>query len=121
MNSTAQCVSNADRYEDGGITIVPNSPKNRSVCSPERVNQSFLETIVGHCGGLRTVLGQVQKVSPTNVTALITGETWTGKEIFARAIHELSPRRSKNLVKMDCAAMPAGLLESELFGHERGA
>src|SRR5208337_2327559 len=70
---------------------------------------------------LRKVLSQVEIVAPTNATVLISGETGTGKEVIARAIHELSPRRNRNLVKVNCAAMPAGLLESEMFGHERGA
>jgi len=83
--------------------------------------ESFLDTIVGRRGGLRATLSQVEAVAPTNATVLITGETGTGKEVIARAIHELSPRRGRNLVKVNCAAMPAGLLESELFGHERGA
>jgi formate hydrogenlyase transcriptional activator len=83
--------------------------------------ESFLDTIVGRRGGLRAILSQVEAVAPTNATVLITGETGTGKEVIARAIHELSPRRGQNLVKVNCAAMPAGLLESELFGHERGA
>src|SRR6201984_2434069 len=87
----------------------------------ERVEASFLETIVGRRGGLRSILTEVEAVAPTNATVLITGETGTGKEVIARAIHELSPRRSRNLVKVNCAAMPAGLLASELFGHERGA
>src|SRR5712672_3313751 len=87
----------------------------------ERAAASFLETIVGRRGGLRSVLTEVEAVAPTNATVLITGETGTGKEVIARAIHELSPRRSRNLVKVNCAAMPAGLLESELFGHERGS
>src|SRR6476469_5462246 len=82
---------------------------------------SFLETIVGRRGGLRAILAEVEAVAPTNTTVLISGETGTGKEVIARAIHELSPRRNRNLVKVNCAAMPAGLLESELFGHERGA
>jgi formate hydrogenlyase transcriptional activator len=87
----------------------------------ERAEDSFLETIVGRRGGLRKILSQVEAVAPTNATVLLSGETGTGKEVIARAIHELSPRRNRNLVKVNCAAMPAGLLESELFGHERGA
>jgi formate hydrogenlyase transcriptional activator len=82
---------------------------------------ALLRTIVGRCGSLRPILGQVEAVAPTNTTVMITGETGTGKEVIARVIHELSPRRNRNLVKVNCAAMPAGLLESELFGHERGA
>ena len=88
---------------------------------PKRADSSFLDTIVGRRGSLRPVLNQVKAVAGTNTTVLITGETGTGKEVIARAIHELSPRRNRNLVKVNCAAMPAGLLESELFGHERGA
>jgi formate hydrogenlyase transcriptional activator len=87
----------------------------------ERSQSPFLETIVGRNGGLRSILSQVEAVANTNATVLICGETGTGKEVIARAIHELSPRRNRNLVKLNCAAMPAGLLESELFGHERGA
>ena len=71
----------------------------------------------GALGGLRLVLEKVEAVAPTNATVLITGETGTGKEVVARAIHELSPRRARNLVKVNCAAScTAGLLESELFG-----
>jgi formate hydrogenlyase transcriptional activator len=88
---------------------------------PGQARASFLDTIVGRHGGLREVLSQVEIVAPTNATVLISGETGTGKELIARAIHELSPRRNRNLVKLNCAAIPGGLLESELFGHERGA
>ena len=85
-----------------------------------RSEMSFDE-IVGECPSLRTVLKQVETVAPTNSTVLITGETGTGKELIARAIHNLSPRRERTFIKVNCAAIPAGLLESELFGHERGA
>jgi formate hydrogenlyase transcriptional activator len=88
---------------------------------PETAESSFLDAIVGRRGSLRSILGQVEAVADTSTTVLITGETGTGKEVIARAIHELSSRRNRNLVKVNCAAMPAGLLESELFGHERGA
>jgi formate hydrogenlyase transcriptional activator len=97
------------------------SPDESVLRKRERSEPSFLDSIVGRRGGLRCILAQVEAVAPTNATILITGETGTGKEVIARAIHELSPRRSRNLVKVNCAAMPAGLLESELFGHERGA
>jgi formate hydrogenlyase transcriptional activator len=93
----------------------------RTARKPVRAESSFLDTIVGRRGSLRSILAQVEAVAGTNTTVLITGETGTGKEVIARAIHELSSRHNSNLVKVNCAAMPAGLLESELFGHERGA
>jgi formate hydrogenlyase transcriptional activator len=79
------------------------------------------EEIIGEDRSLKHVLGQVQTVAPTGSTVLIRGETGTGKELIARAIHNLSSRRERTLVKINCAAIPTGLLESELFGHERGA
>jgi formate hydrogenlyase transcriptional activator len=111
-----------DEYRGNAImSTAIYSPNESVVRKRERSEPSFLDSIVGRRGGLRSILAQVEAVAPTNATILITGETGTGKEVIARAIHELSPRRSRNLVKVNCAAMPAGLLESELFGHERGA
>ena len=98
------------------------SPSDTSLTDElDQAPTSFLDTIIGRHGGLRPVLAQVALVAPTDATVLVTGETGTGKEVIARAIHELSPRRNRNLVKVNCAAIPAGLLESELFGHEKGA
>jgi transcriptional regulator with GAF, ATPase, and Fis domain len=77
--------------------------------------------IMGRSAVLRQVLRQVEKVAATDTTALILGETGTGKELLARAIHNLSPRKNHTLVKVNCAALPAPLIESELFGHEKGA
>jgi formate hydrogenlyase transcriptional activator len=79
------------------------------------------EEIVGQSRVLKAVLKQVETVAPTDSTVLILGETGTGKELLARAIHDLSPRREGTFVKLNCAAIPTGLLESEMFGHERGA
>ena len=79
------------------------------------------EEIIGESLGLKRVLKQVETVAETDVTVLILGETGTGKDLIARAIHNLSSRREQTLVKLNCAAIPTGLLESELFGHEKGA
>ena len=79
------------------------------------------DQIVGRCDALRSALKQVETVAPTDSTVLIHGETGTGKELIARAIHDLSARKGKTFVKLNCAAIPTGLLESELFGHQKGA
>ncbi len=85
-----------------------------------RAEQDF-EDIVGSSSALRSVLGQVETVAPTDSTVLVVGETGTGKELIARAIHDRSSRRERTFVKINCSAIPMGLLESELFGHEKGA
>jgi len=85
-----------------------------------RAEMNFAQ-IIGNSPSLRKVLKRVETVAPTDSTVLIYGETGTGKELIARAIHDLSPRRAKPFVKLNCAAIPTGLLESELFGHEKGA
>jgi formate hydrogenlyase transcriptional activator len=84
------------------------------------VQQNF-EEIVGSSTAMKRVMGQVEVVAPTDATVLILGETGTGKELVARAIHRMSPRRNLPFISLNCAAIPTGLLESELFGYERGA
>ena len=122
MSTAPDSVMELTRYtESSPINATLHRADERSSGRPERPDSSFLDTIVGRRGSLRAILSQVEAVAGTNTTVWITGETGTGKEVIARAIHELSPRRNRNLVKVNCAAMPAGLLESELFGHERGA
>jgi formate hydrogenlyase transcriptional activator len=85
-----------------------------------RTEHNF-EEIVGQSAALLDVLKEVETVAPTGSTVLIRGESGTGKELIARALHDLSPRRERTFVKLNCAAIPTGLLESELFGHEKGA
>lgn len=85
-----------------------------------RTERGF-EEIIGDSKALTNVLKQIQIVAPTDSTVLIQGETGTGKELIARAIHRLSERKEQTFVKLNCASIPSGLLESELFGHERGA
>ena len=84
-------------------------------------SEQLFEDIVGRSTALRRVLREVETVAPTDSTVLITGETGSGKELVARAIHQLSGRTDQAFVKLNCAAIPTGLLESELFGHEKGA
>ena len=84
-------------------------------------NERRFEQLIGNSAALEVVLEQVERVAPTNSTVLIHGETGTGKELIARAIHSTSPRYGRPFVKLNCAAIPMDLLESELFGHEKGA
>jgi formate hydrogenlyase transcriptional activator len=87
----------------------------------EVLSTCMFEDIVGKSEALRRVLSEIETVAPADSTVLIYGETGTGKELIARAVHNLSSRKSNTFVKLNCAAIPTGLLESELFGHERGA
>src|SRR3984893_7759486 len=88
----------------------------------EEIRTEFnFEEIIGESAPLKRTLAQVELAAPAGTTVLILGDTGTGKELIARAIHNLSPRRERTFVKINCAAIPSGLLESELFGHERGA
>ncbi|MDH4096850.1 MAG: sigma 54-interacting transcriptional regulator [Nitrospira sp.] len=84
-------------------------------------SQHNFEEIIGESPSIMAVLRQIEQVAPTDSTVLIRGDTGTGKELMARAIHNLSPRRARSLVKVNCGAIPANLLESELFGHEKGS
>ena len=89
---------------------------------PEAIQgQHNFEEIIGTSTAMKRVMGQVEMVAPTDATVLILGETGTGKELVARAIHKISPRRNHPFISLNCAAIPTGLLESELFGYERGA
>jgi len=95
--------------------------EQRLYLESEIESEHNFEDIVGNSAAIRKVLDQVAIVAPTGSTVLLHGETGTGKELVARAIHNLSPRRERTFVRLNCAAIPSGLVESELFGHEKGA
>ena len=108
-------VSNTASFEVEDVTPAKLALNLNGLCG------SGLPCIVGDSDALRKVLDMVRLVAPTDATVLINGETGTGKELIAEAIHKYSDRSNSAFVKVNCAAIPAGLLESELFGHERGA
>jgi formate hydrogenlyase transcriptional activator len=116
----AIAVSNALAYEEIKRLKEQLLLENR-VLQEEIVERSIYEEIVGSSGSLQRVLAAVEKVASTDSTVLITGETGTGKELVAHAIHRRSSRSDRALVKVNCAALPAELIASELFGHEKGA
>src|SRR2546429_3841729 len=116
----AIAVENALAFKE--IDALKNKLAEEKLYLEEEIRSEFnFEEIVGESPALKRALAQVELAAPAGTTVLLLGETGTGKELFARAIHNLSPRRDRTFVKINCAAIPSGLLESELFGHERGA
>ena len=116
----ALAVENAIAY--GRVTAARDRLEEERLYLESEIRSEYnFEDIVGKSAALRAVLDQISIVAPTSSTVLLHGETGTGKELIARAIHSNSPRRDRTFVKVNCAAIPSGLLESELFGHERGA
>jgi len=113
-------VSNALAYEEINALKEQLQIENRWL-QDEIVQRSIYEEIVGSSISLQKVLAAIEKVARTDSTVLVTGETGTGKELVAHAIHRRSPRSARALVKVNCAALPAELIASELFGHEKGA
>jgi formate hydrogenlyase transcriptional activator len=113
-------VSNALAFEEIMNLKEQLQAENR-LLQDEIVQRSIFEEIVGSSHSLKSVLGAIERVAPTDSTVLVTGETGTGKELIAHAIHRRSPRSGRALVKVNCAALPAELIASELFGHEKGA
>jgi formate hydrogenlyase transcriptional activator len=119
-NQVAIAVENALAYNE--IETLKNKLEKEKLYLEEEIRTEYnFEEIVGSSPVLKHALQQVETVASTDSTVLIYGETGTGKELIARAIHNLSERRERTLVKVNCAAIPTGLLESELFGHEKGA
>jgi formate hydrogenlyase transcriptional activator len=110
-------LGNVDRFDCREVAM---ENVNRSLSFGQSRPDVFNE-IIGDSAALKSVLAEVKLVAPTDSTALILGETGTGKELIARAIHNISPRRGRPFIKLNCAAIPFDLLESELFGHEKGA
>ena len=119
-NQIAIGVENALNFEQLQMASERLAEERKYLNEEIRTEHDF-EAIIGQSPALKRVLRQAELVAPTGSTVLVMGETGTGKEILARAIHEISPRHERTFVSVNCAAIPLGLLESELFGHEKGA
>jgi formate hydrogenlyase transcriptional activator len=119
-NQVAIAVENALAYQEIA-TLKDRLAQEKVYLEDEIRSELNFEEIVGRSASLRAVLQEIETVAPTDSTVLIYGETGTGKELIARAIHDLSSRNKNPFVKLNCAAIPTGLLESEMFGHEKGA
>jgi DNA-binding NtrC family response regulator len=117
LNAIEQGLNRARQFQQ----LYNKPPGDKPLTESERRREITFSDIVGQSAALRDVLNAVATVAPTDSTVLIEGESGTGKELIARAVHELSARRDRAFVKLNCAAIPTGLLESELFGHEKGA
>ena len=116
----ALAIRNVQAYEQ--LTQLSQQLSKQNAYLTEEIKQECnFGLLVGKSANLRKVLGQIEAVAATSTTVLIMGETGTGKELVARAVHESSLRHNKPFVRLNCAALPSGLVESELFGHERGA
>ncbi len=119
-SQVAVALDNARAYRE--VTDLTNRLASEKVYLEDEIRSELnFEEIVGDSPALKKLLSQARTVAPSDATVLILGETGTGKELIARAIHRMSPRKDRAIVKLNCAAIPTGLLESELFGHARGA
>src|SRR5258708_27212253 len=116
LNHNACC-----EIEDTKATKTVFESSELSGCALPRITGNGFDQVIGNSPALEAVLKQIKCVAPTDSTVLILGETGTGKELIAHAIHNLSSRCGRSFVRVNCAAIPLDLLESELFGHERGA
>jgi formate hydrogenlyase transcriptional activator len=120
VNQIAIGVENALNYEQ--VTAARERlVEERNYLTEELRTEHDFEAVIGQSSALKRILKQAELVAPTGSTVLIMGETGSGKEVMARAIHDISPQRERTFVSVNCAAIPMGLLESELFGHEKGA
>ena len=106
-------LQNASRQRDTDVELEPTRKQLR--------DQGVLGPLVGSSPQMKAIFQMIERVAPSNVSVLVTGESGTGKELVARALHELSSRRTKPFVAVNCAAIPETLIESEIFGHEKGA
>src|SRR4030095_8684733 len=119
-NQLAIAIENALAYRE--IDALKNQLEEEKLYLEEEISDQFnFREIIGNSASLKSALQAAQTVAHTDSSVLIFGETGTGKELIARAIHNLSERKEHTLVKVNCAAIPTGLLESEMFGHEKGA